>query len=83
MLLSGESIPEACQRQGVSRRQFLEFCAAITATLALPTSYAEAIAEALEQRRKPVLVWLEFQDCAGNTESMLRASHPSVEDIVL
>jgi hydrogenase small subunit len=61
----------------------LEYCTAVTATLALPSSYAEAVAEALGQPRKPVLVWLEFQDCAGNTEAMLRSSHPSVEDIVL
>ena len=35
------------------------------------------------QKRKPVMVWLEFQDCAGNTESMLRSPHPTIEDIVL
>jgi hydrogenase small subunit len=28
-------------------------------------------------------VWLEFQDCAGNTEALLRASKPTVGDIVL
>lgn len=55
----------------------------MTTPLALPSSYAQVIANALRQRRKPVLVWLEFQDCAGNTESMLRSSHPSVEDLVL
>jgi hydrogenase small subunit len=78
-----ESVLETCRRRGISRRQFLEFCAAVTATLALPPTYAEAIAEALRQRKKPVLVWLEFQDCAGNTESMLRSPHPTVEDVVL
>ena len=36
-----------------------------------------------QQKQKPVLVWLEFQDCAGNTESMLRSSHPEIADIVL
>ena len=30
-----------------------------------------------------MLVWLEFQDCAGNTESFLRASHPTVGDLIL
>jgi hydrogenase small subunit len=77
------SVLEACRRRGISRRQFLEFCAAVTATLALPPTYAEAIAEALGKRKKPVLVWMEFQDCTGNTESMLRSLHPTVEDIVL
>jgi hydrogenase small subunit len=52
-------------------------------TLALPSSYARNIAAALSAKRKPTLVWLEFQDCAGNTESMLRSPHPTIEDIVL
>ena len=77
------SILETCRMRGVSRRRFMQFCATMSTTLALPSSYAQVIASALSQKRKPVLVWLEFQDCAGNTESMLRSGHPSVEDIVL
>ena len=80
---TGESVYEACRQRGISRRKFFEYCAAMTATLALPSSYTRAVAQALTQRRKPVLVWLEFQDCAGNTESMLRSAHPTVEDVVL
>jgi hydrogenase small subunit len=78
-----ESVLEACRKRGISRRQFLEFCATITATLALPSSYSKVVAQALAQRKKPVLVWMEFQDCTGNTESMLRSPHPTVEDVVL
>lgn len=69
--------------RGVSRRSFLRFCAAMTATLALPDRYLPRIAAALETVRRPALVWLEFQDCAGCTESFLRASRPSVGDIAL
>lgn len=71
------------ERRGVSRREFLEFCGALTATLALPSSVEAQVAMAIESAQKPVLVWLEFQDCAGNTESLLRASRPTVGDIVL
>jgi hydrogenase small subunit len=78
-----ESVFESCRRRGISRRRFLEFCTAVTATLALPASYAQTVAAALSQKKRPTLVWLEFQDCAGNTESLLRSTHPSVEDIVL
>ena len=77
------SVLGLCPSRGISRRHFLEFCSAVTATLALPSSYAQVVAAALSQKKKPVLVWLEFQDCAGNTESMLRSSHPTVEDLVL
>jgi hydrogenase small subunit len=55
----------------------------MTAALALPDRYVPRIAAALEKVQRPALVWLEFQDCAGCTESFLRASHPSVADIAL
>jgi len=78
-----ESVLERCRQRGISRRRFMQFCGTMAATLALPEAYTQTIAAALGQKRKPVLVWLEFQDCAGNTESMLRTTHPTVEDVVL
>jgi len=68
---------------GLDRRDFLSFCGAVAGYFALPKSAAATMAEAIEQAKKPTLVWLEFQDCAGNTESLLRATHPSVGSIVL
>jgi hydrogenase small subunit len=70
------------ERRGVSRREFLEFCGVMAGTLALPGCAAE-IARALETKPKPTLVWLEFQDCAGNTESFLRAGRPTAAEIIL
>jgi hydrogenase small subunit len=83
MLSFNRSLPEALKARGVSRRQFIEFCSAMVATLALPPRYLGAVVKALERTDRPVLVWLEFQDCAGNTESMLRSSDPPVADVVL
>ncbi len=73
----------ALERRGVSRRDFLKFCSVMTGALALPLNYTTRIVHALETTTRPALVWLEFQDCAGNTESALRASHPTFADIVL
>jgi len=78
-----QTVLDMCRQRGFSRRRFMTFCGTMAATLALPTSYAQTIADALSTKRKPTLVWLEFQDCAGNTESMLRSPHPTIEDIVL
>jgi hydrogenase small subunit len=71
------------ERRGISRREFLRFCGAMAATLGLPRAAAAQIEGALRARKKPKLVWLEFQDCAGNTESFLRASRPTVANLVL
>jgi hydrogenase small subunit len=76
-------LPDELRRKGVSRREFLTFCGTMAAVLALPRAVGAQMAAALEKTQKPVLVWLEFQDCAGNTESFLRAGRPKVADIIL
>lgn len=81
--MKDDSIYAALSRRGVSRRDFMKFCAAMTATLALPSAFTSQIAEALEKKQKPYVVWLNLQDCTGDTEAILRASNPSIADIVL
>jgi hydrogenase small subunit len=69
--------------RGVSRREFVGFFAGVAAALSLPKSAAAEMASALEKKLKPVVVWLEFQDCTGDTEALLRASKPTTAEIVL
>ncbi|MEE8486101.1 MAG: hydrogenase small subunit [Acidimicrobiia bacterium] len=83
LTVTDDSLAGGLTKRGVSRRSFLQFCAAVTAILALPESYAPRIARALEEKAKPVVVWLKFQDCTGNTESFLRAHNPGIGDILL
>jgi hydrogenase small subunit len=78
-----QSIWMGLARKGVSRRDFMKFCTTMAATLALPASFVPRIAEALEKKQKPYVIWLEFQDCAGDTESILRATKPTIAEIVL
>jgi len=74
---------EILDRKGVTRRDFLKFCSLMAATLVLPPRYIERIASALVTVPRPPLVWLEFQDCAGNTEALLRISRPTIGELVL
>src|SRR6266540_150695 len=84
-LMEAERAPllERLLGAGVDRRAFLSYCAGITVALALPPRFAPRVAEALAKVDRPSLVWLEFQDCAGNTESFLRSRNPSVAELVL
>lgn len=77
------SLSEELERRGVSRRDFMTFCAGVATYFALPKEAAAEMAEAVARTLKPSLVWLEFQDCAGNTESLLRASRPTVAEVIL
>lgn len=79
----GLNVPRTLEERGVSRRDFMKFCTAMSAALALPAAFAPRIAQAIDEVKRPTLVWLEFQDCAGDTEALLRATNPTVAEIVL
>jgi hydrogenase small subunit len=79
----GGSFRRELEARGVSRREFMGFCAGMAALLGLPRAAAAKIAAVLETKPKPTLVWLEFQDCTGNTESFLRASKPTAAEVIL
>jgi len=77
------TIGEMLRARGVSRRDFLKFCSAVTAALALPASFAPRVAQALDEVKRPTLVWLEFQSCTGDSEALLRSANPTVAEIIL
>lgn len=79
----GTSIRTTASQGGVSRRDFLKFCSLMTGVLALPRSYVRVIENALETRQRLPVIWLEMQDCAGCTEALLRATQPTVGQLVL
>lgn len=83
MLNLKPSLQETALERGMTRRDFLKFCSLMTGVLALPRSYSSRVEQALDAPARTPVVWLEFQDCAGCTESLLRASRPSVAEIVL
>ena len=70
---------------GLSRRDFLKFCAGAAAALGLSDVFtAEMIADALASAaKKPPLIWLEGQDCAGCTISLLSVENPSPASLIL
>jgi hydrogenase small subunit len=78
-----KSISENLEEQGMKRRDFLKFCTLMAATLAMPKAVSAQIARALDVPKRTPVIWLEFQDCCGCTESFLRASRPSAAEVVL
>lgn len=68
--------------KGVSRRDFMKFCSVVTAGLALPSSFAPKIANAITNPLRPPVIWLHGSECTGCSMSLLRAEHPSVEKLI-
>ncbi|MEW5889439.1 MAG: hydrogenase small subunit [Pseudomonadota bacterium] len=71
------------KRLDMSRREFLQFCAALAATMGLPAGAEAAVAKAVESARRPSVIWLHFSECTGCSESLLRAEHPTIEKLIL
>jgi hydrogenase small subunit len=77
------TIYEQMVSRGVSRRDFLKFCAWMGTCIGLDQSGSAQIAKALETKRRIPVVWMHFQECTCCSESFLRSSHPIVADILL
>ncbi|EPR42214.1 hydrogenase (NiFe) small subunit HydA [Desulfovibrio sp. X2] len=78
------SAEERLQANGVSRRDFMKFCAAVSAVLGLGASGATEVAAALTQKRRPSVVYLHCAECTGCSESVLRAVQPiMIDDLIL
>lgn len=67
----------------LSRRDFIRICTLAAAAVGLPGSAAAEIADAVAAGRKPSVIWLSFQECTGCTESLLRTSHPALDELIL
>jgi len=52
--------------------------------MGLPFGMAGRVLAAIEETQgRPAVIWLHFQECTGCTESLLRATHPTVESLIL
>jgi hydrogenase small subunit len=68
----------------IQRRDFVKLCAAVAAAFNMPKAFSVDVARAADKAiKKPAVLWLEGQDCAGCSESLLASLNPSVAEIVL
>lgn len=78
-----ETIYQHLSSRGVSRREFLGFCAWMGACMGLEPSAVAKMAGAMENKPRIPVIWLHFQECTCCSESFIRSSHPIVADILL
>ncbi|MCE1174838.1 MAG: hydrogenase small subunit [Propionibacteriales bacterium] len=97
--LSGWTEPtleENLIKAGFDRRDFLKYCGELAAVFAVGGAVAgsatpafaapvpaEVIADKMGALTKPVVVWLQLQECTGCMESALRSGGTTIEDAVL
>jgi len=81
--VAGETLGEHLEERGVSRRDFLAYCAELGAVLGLSSMMTPKIAKALQDQQRASVVWIQLQECTGCVESVIRTAHPSIGDLVL
>ncbi|BBG66393.1 quinone-reactive Ni/Fe-hydrogenase, small subunit [Hydrogenimonas sp.] len=74
---------EILSDEGIERRDFMKWVSATTAMLMLPSFFEPLVAEAAEVMDRIPVIWVEYQDCAGNTEAFIRSDGPKIDDIIL
>ena len=77
-----EEILQRVEAKGINRRDFIKFCTATTAALALPITMLPKVAQAVEDKRPPV-IWVEYQSCSGDSEAFLRGNQPTAGELIL
>jgi hydrogenase small subunit len=82
-----EDIPEYFEKElelhGITRRDFLKYLGVLGAALGLSQiDFSRGLAYALESKKPPV-IWLEGQDCAGCTISFTGLTDPPIASIIL
>ncbi|MFH1146613.1 MAG: hydrogenase small subunit [Pseudomonadota bacterium] len=82
--LKRRDIPEV-EAYGIDRREFLKYCAATAALLGLSElTFTTGIAQAIgAASKKPPVIWLEGQDCAGCTISLTGILNPPASSVIL
>ncbi len=76
---------EIVKSHGITRRDFLKYCAGTAAALGLSElDFATRVVQAMEgASKKPPFIWLEGLDCAGCTTSFTGILNPPVSSIIL
>ncbi len=77
------SVWEYMLQKGYSRKEFLQFCAYAATTAGIVLSDLDKVIFAMENKKRPPVVWMHFQECTCCSESFIRSSHPIVADVVL
>jgi len=76
-------VEDMLESHGIERRDFMKWASAATGMLMLPASFTPLVADAALLMNRAPVIWVEFQDCAGNSEALLRSDGPKIDEIVL
>jgi len=76
------SLETTFEENGLSRRDFMKWAAAVTAMLSLPATFTPLVAEAVKVADRLPIIWLHMAECTGCSESLLRTAEPTFDSLI-
>jgi [NiFe] hydrogenase small subunit len=70
--LGRENAEKRLEQRGVTRRDFMKFCASVAAAMGMGPAFAPQVAQALTAKKRPSVVWLHTRRVHG-----LLRGHPA------
>ncbi len=81
--LAKDDAEKRLEEKGVSRRDFMKFCAAVATALGMGPGAAADVAAALTAKKRPSVVYLHGAECTGCSEAVLRTYKPYIDELIL
>jgi [NiFe] hydrogenase small subunit len=81
--LGREDAEKRLEQRGVTRRDFMKFCASVAAAMGMGPAFAPRVAQALTATKRPSVVWLHNAECTGCSEAILRTVKPFIDELIL
>ena len=78
-----EGAVQRLEERGVSRRDFMKYCATVAAAMGMGPAFAPKVAEALTSPKRPSVVYLHMAECTGCSEAVLRTTQPFIDELIL
>ncbi|MBI4805644.1 MAG: hydrogenase small subunit [Desulfovibrio sp.] len=81
--LAKDDAEKRLEEKGVSRRDFMKFCAAVATALGMGPGAAAEVAAALTAKKRPSVIYLHGAECTGCSEAVLRTYEPFIDALIL
>ncbi|WP_243439701.1 hydrogenase small subunit [Fundidesulfovibrio soli] len=81
--LAKDDAEKRLEKRGVSRRDFMKFCAAVGTALGMGPGAAGEVAAALTAKKRPSVIYLHGAECTGCSEAVLRTYQPFIDELIL
>jgi len=80
--LTSEQFSASLDAFDITKKDLNSWVSMVTATMQLHPEFETVVQESVENLNKLPIIWLELDDCSGNSEAFIKSAHPGIEDLI-